>query len=289
MRSTPLAEKIGAQVHDLDLAKPLSDSDVSDLRRLWTRRGVLRFRGQRLDDEQLMSFSRLFGELDHAPMGLATSEQRARLRNPFVTSISNIVEGGRPIGGLGAYEAQWHCDMAYQPEPATGSVLYAVEVPESGGDTSFTSMRGAYEVLPDELKRRVVRLTLKHDASHTSVGGLRPGYDESPDPREAPGAVHPLVVLHPDTREPALLLGRRQLAYVPTLSLEDSEALLDELWSYVARPDDTWTQEWRVGDVLMWDNRSVMHHRNAFDPQARRLMRRTQLKGAPPIAADVAA
>ena len=236
-----------------------------------------------------MSFSRRFGELDHAPMGLATREQRARLRNPFVTSISNVVEGGHPIGGLGAYEAQWHCDMAYQPGPATGSVLYAVEVPESGGDTSFTSMRGAYEALPPELRRRIAGLTLKHDASHTSVGELRPGYDSDPDPREAPGAVHPLVVIHPDTREPVLLLGRRQLAYVPGLSLEDSEALLDELWSHVAGPDCTWTQVWRVGDVLMWDNRSVMHHRDAFDPQTRRLMRRTQLKGAAPIAAEAQA
>ncbi len=285
MKSLPLEERIGAEVRDLDLSKPLSGPQVVELRQLWTRCGVLRFRGQRLDDEQLMSFSRHFGELDEAPMGLATREQRARLRNPFVTSISNIVEGGRPIGGLGAGEAQWHCDMAYQPEPSTGSVLYAVEVPESGGDTSFTHMRGAYQALPASLKRRIAGLTLKHDASHTSVGGLRPGYDEPPDPCETPGAVHPLVVIHPETREEMLLLGRRQLAYVPGLSLDDSEALLDELWSYVARPESTWTQVWRVGDVLMWDNRSIMHHRDAFDPAGRRLMRRTQLKGAPPIAA----
>ena len=92
------------------------------------------------------------------------------------------------------------------------------------------------------------------------------------------------MVIHPETREEMLLLGRRQLAYVPGLSLDDSEALLDELWSYVARPESTWTQVWRVGDVLMWDNRSIMHHRDAFDPAGRRLMRRTQLKGAPPIA-----
>ncbi len=285
MKWLPLAERLGADVHDLDLSKPLSGPQVAELRELWTRRGVLRFRGQRLDDEQLMSFSRRFGELDQAPMGLATREQRARLKNPLVTSISNIVEGGRAIGGLGAGEAQWHCDMAYQPEPATGSVLYALEVPEAGGDTSFTHMRGAYQALPAALKRRIAGLMLKHDASHTSVGGLRPGYDEQPDPRDAPGAVHPLVVIHPETRQEVLLLGRRQLAYLPGLSLEDSEALLDELWSHVARPESTWTQVWRAGDVLMWDNRSVMHHRDAFDPTGRRLMRRTQLKGAPPIAA----
>jgi taurine dioxygenase len=126
---------------------------------------------------------------------------------------------------------------------------------------------------------------VKHDASYTSVGGLRTGFDDITDPREAPGVVHPLVVLHPETRRPALLLGRRKLAYVPGLSLEDSEALLDELWAHVARPEFTWTQHWQPGDVILWDNRAVMHRRDAFDPDTRRLLRRTQLKGAAPISA----
>jgi taurine dioxygenase len=285
VRVTPLAPAIGAQVDGLDLSAPLSDDDVARLRELWTRHGVLRFRGQTLSDDELMAFSARFGELDHAPMGLATPEQRARLKNPFVTVISNILEDGRPIGGLGAAEALWHTDMAYTETPATGSVLCAVEVPESGGDTSFTCMHAAYDVLSEDLRRRVAGLTLKHDASHTSVGGLRPGYDGTDDPREAPGAVHPLVVVHPENGRRTLLLGRRHLAYVAGLSLDESEALLDELWEHVTGETCTWTQRWRVGDVLMWDNRSVMHHRDAFDPASRRLMRRTQLKGAKPIAA----
>lgn len=285
MKASPLAEQIGAQVDGVDLSHALRPDEVSELRALWTRHGVLRFRAQQLSDDQLMAFSAQFGELGHAPMGLATQEQRARLANPFVTVISNIVEDGQRIGGLGAAEARWHTDMAYTEAPATGSVLYAVEVPERGGDTRFTCMHGAYESLPEALARRIAGLSLKHDASHTSVGGLRPGYERTRDPREAPGAVHPLVVVHPENRRRTLLLGRRHLAYIPELSLADSEALLDELWRHVGAAPRTWRQHWQVGDVLMWDNRSVMHQRDAFDPDSRRRMHRTQLKGAKPLPA----
>ncbi len=285
MKSTPLAPEIGAEVAGLDLSRGLSSDEAAELRSLWTRHGVLRFRDQTLSDAQLMAFSANFGELDQAPMGLATEAQRAQLENPFVTIISNIVEDGRKVGGLGADEALWHTDMAYTEAPAAGSVLYAVEVPEHGGDTSFTCMHGAYDALPHPLERRIAGLTLKHDASHTSVGGLRPGYGRTADPHEAPGAVHPLVVVHPENHRRTLLLGRRRLAYIAGLTLEENEALLDELWSYVGAERCTWTQRWRVGDLLMWDNRSVMHHRDAFDPGSRRLMLRNQLEGSKPIPA----
>ena len=277
MKCTPLGENLGADIGDLDLSKPLLPEQARELKDHWYRHLVLRFRDQRLNDDQLMRFSQGFGELDLAPLGLATAEQRAKLENAYVTVISNIVEKGRRIGGLGAYEAEWHADMAYQPEPATGSVLYAIEIPPEGGDTGFTSMYGAYESLSPELRKRIAGLNLKHDASYTSVGGLRTGFEDTDDPREAPGVVHSLVVLHPETRRPALLLGRRKLAYIPGLSLDESEALLDELWSYAALPENGFTQQWAVGDVVIWDNRRVLHRRAGFDPSERRMMRRCQV------------
>ncbi len=285
MKSMGLSEHLGCEVRDIDLSLPLSVEEIAELRTLWHRYLVLRFRGQALTDDQLMTFSRHFGELDYAPMGRISSEERARLPNPYVAIVSNIMEDGRRIGDLGALEAHWHTDLSYVEEPVSGSILYAVEVPPSGGDTSYTSMHAAYEALPESLRRRVSALSLKHTASHDSAGELRTGYEEASGPRAAPGPVHPLIVRHPATSRRALLLGRRQLAYIPGLSLEDSEALLDELWSYVGAPSYTWTQQWRVGDVLMWDNRAVMHHRDSFDSNTRRLMRRTQLKGSKPLAA----
>ena len=289
MKSIGLSEHLAVEVRDLDLSLPLSVEEVAELRTLWNRHLVLRFRAQTLADDQLMMFSRNFGELDYAPMGRISAEERARLSNPYVAIVSNIVEDGRHIGDLGALEAHWHTDLSYVEEPVSGSVLYAVEVPPSGGDTSFTSMHAAYDALPAHLRERVSTLSLKHTASHDSAGELRRGHEEATDPRDAPGPVHPLTVAHPETGRRALLLGRRQLAYIPALSVEDSEALLDELWSYVGSPEYTWTQQWRVGDVLMWDNRAVMHHRDLFDSSSRRLMRRTQLKGKKPIAASASA
>ncbi len=119
--------------------------------------------------------------------------------------------------------------------------------------------------------------TIKHDAAHTSVGSLRPGFEPFEDPREAPGAVHPIVMTHDETGKHALYLGRREWAYIPGLSLEDSEALLDELWSYAALEESVWRQQWQPDDLIIWDNRRVLHRRDDFDQNARRLMKRCQV------------
>ena len=278
MRSVPFADtSFGVDIVDVDLSS-LGDAEFSAIYAAWLDRAVLRIRRQRLDDETLMNFSRRFGPLEYAPYGRITREELAELANPYLATISNIVVDGRPIGGLGAAEAAWHTDMSYIEYPPTASVLYAVEVPEQGGATHFCNMIGAWQSLPPELARRARGARLKHDAAHDSIGKLRKGHHAADDPRDAPGACHPMVLRHPETGIDALYLGRRQDAYVEGLPLAESAAFLDAVWHYVALEGDTWTQEWEVGDVLVWDNRSVMHRRAAFDPAARRLMRRAQVR-----------
>jgi taurine dioxygenase len=277
-RVVPTGAALAADVEGLDLAQPLSAETVVALRQAWMDHLVLRFRGQRLSDEQLAAFSARFGDLDRAPIDVHKPDD---VRS-FISIISNVIENGRPIGGLGDGESKWHTDMSYNDLPPTASLLYALEVPPSGGDTGFSNMYQAYETLPAELRRRIDGLTCKHDAAHNSVGDLRYGFENVTDPRETPGAVHPLVRLHPETGRKALFLGRRLFAYVPGLSLEDSEALLDALWEHATQPRFSWYQQWRVGDLLMWDNRCVMHRRDGFDPATRRVMHRTQLIGDRP-------
>ena len=278
MCSVPfVGASFGADIVDVDLSS-LGDEEFSAIYAAWLDRAVLRIRGQRLDDDTLMDFSRRFGPLETAPYGRITKEELAKLANPYLATISNIVVNGRPIGGLGAAEAAWHTDMSYIEHPPTASILYAVEVPEEGGATHFCNMIGALQSLPPELARRARAARLKHDAAHDSIGKLRTGHHDVDDPRDAPGAHHPMVSRHPETGIDALYLGRRQDAYVEGLALAESEALLDAVWRYVALDDDAWTQHWRVGDVVVWDNRSVMHRRAAFDPAARRLMRRAQVR-----------
>ena len=202
---------------------------------------------------------------------------------PEVNVISNVKENGRPIGQLGAGEAAWHTDSAFVEVPPAGSILYSLEIPPSGGNTAFLDMHSALETLPNDLRTRIEGRRAKHDQTYTSAGDKRADYDEVTDVREAPGPYHPLIRTHPETGRKALYLGRRLNCYIEGMDVAESEALLDAIWVHARQPRFVWEHVWRVGDVLMWDNRSVMHRRDAFDDAARRIMHRTQLKGDRPF------
>jgi taurine dioxygenase len=287
----PTGAALGADIEGADLAREISTETVAAIKQAWSEHLVLRFRGQSLTDEQLMRFSSHIGELDWAPTAAGrvkvAGEDRwvesAREGKNYVTIISNVIENGKAIGGLGAYESVWHTDMSYNPEPPCASALYALEVPPSGGNTGFANMYLAYDTLSDALKQRIADLICRHDASRNSAGELRRGFKEVTDARETPGADHPIVRTHPVTGRKALFLGRRRNAYIQGLSLADSERLLDELWAHATRDAFTWYQTWRVGDLVLWDNRCAMHRRDAFDSNARRVMHRTQMKGDRPF------
>jgi taurine dioxygenase len=292
IEARPTGAALGADIGGVDLARELSPEAVDAIKQAWSDHLVLRFRGQRLDDDQLMRFSAYFGELDWAPVIAASrakvpGEDRyvesAEQGRRYISVISNIIENGRAIGALGAYESIWHTDMSYNPEPPSASALYALEVPPSGGDTGFSNMYLAYETCPEKLRLRVEGRLCRRDSTYNSAGELRRGFSEVTDPRQAPGADHPIVRTHPVTGRKALFLGRRRNAYVQGLELSDSEQLLDELWAYATRPDLTWYQQWRVGDLVLWDNRCVMHRRDKFDPSSRRLTHRSQIKGDRPF------
>lgn len=273
----PFDAPIGADVLDIDLAD-ISDADFEEIRRAWLRWGVLRFRHQQLTDETLKVFGARFGELEYAPHGKVTSEELAKIPNPYVATISNIVENGKPIGGLSNLETSWHTDMSYIEQPPTASLLYAVEVPQHGGETSFCCMRTALVDLPVELRKQCADLKIKHDAAHDSIGKLRRGHKRFDSATEAPGVYHPALIAHPETQESALFLGRRQFAYIEGLTLNESDALLDAIWEHVAQAHQCWTQRWKKGDLVVWDNRVVMHRRASFPNTERRLMRRTQVR-----------
>ena len=276
----PTGAALGADIEGVDLAGPLSPEMVAAIKQAWGEHLVLRFRRQRLSDDDLMRFSRQFGELDWAPIAATNDAPEGR---EYIMVVSNVVEDGKAIGQLGAYEAIWHTDMSYVQEPPSASALYALEVPPEGGDTGFCNMYRAYETLPEELRRQIPRLLCRHDASRNSAGELRRGFVDASDPSQTIGAEHPLLRTHPVTGRKALFLGRRRNAYIPGLRLADSEALLDTLWEYATKSEFTWYQQWQAGDLILWDNRCVMHRRDSFDPATRRVMHRTQIKGDRPF------
>ncbi len=278
MTVIPSGAALGAEIQNVEL-KNLSDRDFNDIHYAWLDHLVIRFRGQQLALEDLIAISRRFGELDWAPV--QETGRRFVEGHPEIYVVSNVIENGVPIGSLGAGEAVWHTDMSYLENPPKASMLYALEIPPAGGDTHFCNMYRAYESLPGTLKQRVSGLALKHDATYNSGGYVRQGLAATDDPLSSSGVVHPLVATHPETGRRALYLGRRRNAYIAGLPLAQSESLLDELWSYATRDDIAWSNQWQPGDVVLWDNRCTMHRRDAFDPNSRRILYRTQIKSAP--------
>jgi taurine dioxygenase len=272
----PTGAALGAEVRGGDL-RALDDAAFERVLRAWHDHCVVLFRGQALSDADLIAFSRRFGDLDWAPV--QETGRRFVEGMPEIYIVSNVKVNGEPIGSLGDGEAVWHTDMSYLDMPPKASMLYSLEIPTSGGNTSFCSMYAIYDALPAKLRERIAGLKIKHDGTYNSGGYVRQGVTPTDDPRTSPGALHPLVCTHPDTGRRMLYLGRRRNAYIAGLELDQSEALLDELWSYADRTEFAWYNEWRVGDLVLWDNRCTMHRRDAFDPKQRRIMHRTQVKG----------
>ena len=272
----PTGASLGAEVLSGDL-RTLDGAGFAQILAAWHAHSVVLFRGQTLSDKDLIAFSRRFGDLDFAP--IQENGRRFVDGMPEIYIVSNVKVNGEAIGSLGDGEAVWHTDMSYLDMPPKASMLYALEIPPAGGNTSFCDMYAIYAALPAALKARIDGLTIKHDGTYNSGGYVRLGVTPSDDPRTSPGAFHPLVCTHPDTGRRMLYLGRRRNAYIGGLELAESDALLDELWSYVARPEFAYEHVWRVGDLVLWDNRCTMHRRDAFDPGSRRVMHRTQVKG----------
>lgn len=279
MKIVPTGAALGADIWDVRL-DALDDKTFQDIYQAWLEHnGVLRFPCQNLDDDKFLDFARRFGDLDMAPINANGGNWKPEY--PELAVISNVVQDGKPIGSLGSYESKWHTDMSYNELPPKASILYAIELPLEGGNTGFASTAAAYDALSDDMKERIAGLTCKHDSSHNSVGQVRKGFQEVYEDREdIPGAVHPLVAEHPETGRKVIYLGRRARAYIQELDQAESDALLDELFAYITQPRFTWTQKWRLGDVVIWDNRCTLHRRDALDPNERRLLHRAQIKDA---------
>jgi len=267
---------VGAEISGVDLARA-GHAQIEAVRQAWYRHDVLVFRGQKLTNDDLLAFSRHFGRLDPPPNQGAGKKSPPGYPDIYV--VSNVLdEQGAPIGALGDGEAAWHTDMSYIAWPPDASMLYSLEIPAQGGDTSFCSMRAALRKMPRALVERIRHLDIKHDGTYDSGGYLRKGLADTEDPRTSPGTPHPVVIEHPESGEKALYLGRRRNAHIVGLELAESERLLDELWSYAEAA--VYRHRWALGDLVLWDNRTTMHRRDAFDPKARRVMHRTQIKGS---------
>ncbi|MBY0265244.1 MAG: TauD/TfdA family dioxygenase [Burkholderiales bacterium] len=270
---------LGAEVDCGDL-RTLDEAAFGKVYRALLDHLVIRIRGQQLSDPELIAFGKRLGTLDFAPLA-KTGKERART-HPEIVIVSNVTENGEAIGVLRDAEVVWHSDNSYRDRPLSYSALYSLEIPPKGGNTGFANMYLALETLAPQLRAKIEGRTLKHDMTYNSAGDLREGFQPVNDVRDAPGPSHPIIRTHAETGCNALYLGRRPNAYINGYSVEESEAILEALWSHATQERFTWHHVWQPGDLLIWDNRCVMHHRDPFDGGYRRVMHRIQCAGDVP-------
>lgn len=260
-----------------------------EIERALTENQVVRIRGLDLSPAEVVAVAKRLG--DPTVRGKETDEgSRLNRRDnkltderfPEIGAVSNIVENGEPQGAYGNLPLDWHSDMVTRPNPATYTVLYAVEAPSGEGQTVFASGVLAAEALPVARVAELSRLTLKNSKG-VNAAGRAEGFDEVTDVTTSPGTVHPLISKHPKTGRPALFLGRRMYAHIPGLPVAESERLLDELWAHATDRKFQWVQDWRAGDLVFFDNYSVLHRREPFAPTSRRLLQQLVLKGSHPV------
>lgn len=265
----PLSPALGAEIVRVDLSRPLDAATVAAIREAWKEHLVLLFRDQTLDEDDQVRFARHFGQLQERPRPKDLRAE-AKVKNPEVMLVSNIRENGKLIGSLPDGEMQFHSDMCYIPKPPKGTFLYAVEIPSTGGDTLFLNMYKAYEALSPTMKE-----TLRgKEAVNVFLYGSTTRDGNRPDFNVHPHATHPLVRVHPDTGRPALYLNRLMTWNIEGMEDKASRELLEKLFDHVEQPQFIYPHKWRIGDLILWDNRCTLHARTDFSDKERRLLRR---------------
>ena len=265
------------EVKGLSLWEMEDELTIARLDDVWSRHGVLVFRRQVLSEAELVDFSRSFGDPE-----VIVRDDWSSNHTPEVIQISNMKNyHGQPIGGLGVGELDWHTDQSYMIEPATGSILYMVEMPPQAPLTYWANLQLAYAALPEHKKEEINDLQVIYDYSVRQST-----YDDEPKmPAEirhkTPPVTHPLVNRHPQTGYPSLYLDPTTAAGIKGWHNTQSKTLLDELVTHVTQTNFIYTHDWQIGDVVMWDNGFLMHRRDAFDAAHNRLLKRTTLKLSP--------
>ena len=271
----PMKAALGAEMKGVDLTRPLDDATVTAIRDAFDRNIVLVFRDQDLTEEQQLRAAGCFGKVAWRKRSPNGNTPGGSYDTPFML-VTNIVKNGVSLGAFGDGEMWFHHDTSYYPEPHRATLLYAVQLPSWGGNTCFSNMYKAYDNIPRKLRdrlegRKVLQL---HDYKRRERIDI--------DKTDISGMLHyeqPIFITHPATGKKALYISRLMSARIEGLSREESEDALNQLFDISEDPAIIYEHEWRLGDLVIWDNWCSIHARKDFPRDQDRLMRRLTIEG----------
>ena len=277
---TPLHPLFGAEIGGVDTGAPIDDATFAEIRAALDAHSLLVFHDQSLDDARQVAFSERFGPLE------ITRSINPAAGTPFARQSNLDIKTGEvipPDDRRMVYQLAnmlWHSDSSFKPVPSLCSLLSARVVPPEGGATEFASTRAAYPSLPEALKRRIAGAVAVHDFAW-SRDQVRPGFFTPEERAVYPPVRHPVVRVNPVNGRPSLFLGAHA-SHIEGLPVEDGRALLRELLEHVTQPQFVYRHQWAQGDLVIWDNRCVLHRGTPYDTRRHaRLLQRTTVSGDP--------
>jgi len=273
-----LSYPLGAEVCDVDVAKPMSEQSFGEIYRAFLDNGILLFRNQDITRSQHIEFSRRFGELDR-------HESLPRDRHPDHPELLMVTNEPKPDGSPSDTQytgRQWHSDMSFTTAPSLGSLLKSYAVPEVGGDTLFANMVLAYDALSGGMKKLIANLHGIHLSGTRKLANDNTGVERMQEQKKLnPPVAQPVVRVHPETGRKALYIGEKVKRF-DGLTDEESRPLIDYLVRHATKPEFVYRHQWRKNDIVIWDNRCTMHQAlGDFDETQLRHMERTTVLGTP--------
>jgi alpha-ketoglutarate-dependent taurine dioxygenase len=269
----PLSDLMAAEIIGLDLSQPFDTATQATVHQAFLDHQLLAFRNQNLTKDQQVDFTEQFGTLERH-----TARNRGVGAHPLVHIVSNLTAAGTPSGTVNS--TQWHSDKSFRPAPSMATILHAVTLPPVGGDTCFANMYAAYAALPDAEKAELKGIQIIHswELSRENIGRAL----SEEEKRDAPPMTHPLIRVHPETGRKGFFMGAHA-SHLEGMPQDEGRARIEALETHATQPQFVFRHHWRDGDVLMWDNRCLLHHADPNFDAARhpRVLHRTCLRGTP--------
>lgn len=276
--TVPLSGALGAEIRGVDLRQLQNAATIAALRNAWYENLVIVLRDQEISAEDQQRFCGFFGDVGKRARPAAARNEPVGAPEGMMF-VSNLRVDGKQIGSLPDGEMQFHIDQCYVERPAMGTSLFAIEIPRAGGDTLFSNLYAVYESLPAAIKSRIEGRRAVHFYDYNSM--VRKTFDASRT--DVKNYAHPVVCTHPETGRKSLFVNRLMTGYIEGLEAQESEDILLQMFERIEQPDFVYAHKWRLGDILLWDNRCTAHARTDFDPAERRHMRRFTIQGDIPV------